>query len=77
MIIINLLFSEEFNIIDESGNFGHWKYSVEYKEHLSHLPSIRNTGLGHFSVLQEGNVYLIRSNHITCFFSSFDCGKFN
>ncbi|KAG7213536.1 hypothetical protein KM043_002796 [Ampulex compressa] len=58
---------EDFNIIAESGNYDHWKYSVEYTEHLSHLPSVRNVAHGHYAVRPENNSYLISSKHMTCF----------
>ncbi|XP_015431750.1 PREDICTED: uncharacterized protein LOC107188039 [Dufourea novaeangliae] len=64
---------EEFNIIAESGNYDHWKYSVEYTEHLSHIPIIRHVAQGHYAVRQDSNGYLITSKHHTCFFSKFGC----
>lgn len=68
---------KEFNIIEESGNFDNWKYSVHYKEHLSHLPAIQNTAHGHYSIKADGDDFLISSTHKTCFFTNFDCGKLN
>ncbi|KAF3424999.1 hypothetical protein E2986_08709 [Frieseomelitta varia] len=47
---------EDFNIIAESGNYDHWKYSVEYTEHLSHIPIIRNTAHGHYAIREDNNV---------------------
>ncbi|KAK0084162.1 hypothetical protein PV325_007501 [Microctonus aethiopoides] len=64
---------KEFNIIEESGNFDNWKYSVHYKEHLSHLPAIQNTAHGHYSIKADGDDFLISSTHKTCFFTNFDC----
>lgn len=64
---------EDFNVIAESGNYEHWKYSVEYTEHLSHLPIIRNVAHGHYAVRQDKHGYLITSKHHTCFFSKFGC----
>ncbi|XP_043273501.1 uncharacterized protein [Venturia canescens] len=64
---------EDFNIIAESGDLDHWKYSVKYTEHLSHVPSVRNTAHGHYSVRPEGDGFLISSEHRTCFYSTFDC----
>ena len=67
----------EFNIISESGNMDHWKYSVEYTEKLSHLPSIGNSATGHYSIKPDGQSYLISSEHNTCFLGSYFCGKKN
>ncbi|XP_076173687.1 uncharacterized protein LOC143149841 isoform X5 [Ptiloglossa arizonensis] len=64
---------EEFNVIAESGNYDHWKYSVEYMEHLSHIPIIRNKAHGHYAIRQDNNGYLITSKHSTCFFFKFGC----
>ncbi|XP_076239459.1 uncharacterized protein LOC143182382 [Calliopsis andreniformis] len=64
---------EDFNVIAESGNYDHWKYSVEYTEHLSHVPIIRNTAHGHYAIRQENNGYLVTSKHHTCFFPKFGC----
>ncbi|CAK9795399.1 hypothetical protein ANTQUA_LOCUS330 [Anthophora quadrimaculata] len=64
---------EDFNIIAESGNYDHWKYSVEYTEHLSHIPIIRNTAHGHYAIHQDKHGYLITSKHHTCFFFKFGC----
>ncbi|OXU30090.1 hypothetical protein TSAR_004179 [Trichomalopsis sarcophagae] len=68
---------EEFNIIAESGNYEHWKYSVQYTEHLSHLPVIKNTAHGHFSVKPRTEGYVIESNHRTCFFLGISCLESN
>ncbi|XP_076659337.1 uncharacterized protein LOC143362786 [Halictus rubicundus] len=64
---------EEFNVIAESGNYDHWKYSVEYAERLSHVPFIRNIAQADYVVRQDNNGYLITSKHRTCFFSNFGC----
>ncbi|XP_015118234.1 uncharacterized protein LOC107041935 [Diachasma alloeum] len=64
---------EEFDIINESGNYDHWKYSVKYKEHLHHIPAVKNIAHGHFSIRQDGHSYKITSNHQTCFFEGFNC----
>ncbi|KAK9302963.1 hypothetical protein QLX08_005224 [Tetragonisca angustula] len=66
---------EDFNIIAESGNYDHWKYSVEYTEHLSHIPIIRNTAHGHYAIREDNNGYLITSKHETCFFAKLGCCK--
>ncbi|EZA62908.1 hypothetical protein DMN91_003188 [Ooceraea biroi] len=64
---------EDFNIIAESGNYDHWKYTVQYTEHLSHLPMIRNVAHGHYAVRPDNNGYVISSKHRTCFFFDFNC----
>lgn len=64
---------EDFNVIAESGNYDHWKYSVEYTEHLSHIPIIRNIAHGHYAVRPDKTGYIITSKHHTCFFPSFGC----
>lgn len=71
-IFINI-YREDFNIIAESGNYDHWKYSVEYTEHLSYIPIIRNTAYGHYAIREDNNGYLITSKHQTCFFFKFGC----
>lgn len=70
MKLLNTLI-EDFNIISESGNYDNWHYTVEYTEHLRYIPFIRNFGRGDYSVKQEGEHYVINSNHVTCFFSMF------
>ncbi|XP_076659396.1 uncharacterized protein LOC143362819 [Halictus rubicundus] len=64
---------EEFNVIAESRNYDHWKYSVEYAERLSYVPFIRNIAQADYVVRQDNNGYLITSKHRTCFFSNFGC----
>ncbi|XP_066583461.1 uncharacterized protein [Prorops nasuta] len=64
---------EDFDIIAESGNYDHWKYSVKYTEHLSHLPIIRNTAHGHYAVREDNKGYVISSKHRTCFYSGLSC----
>jgi len=36
-------FRINWNLVDESGNFDHWRYRVTYEEYLSNLPWVRNT----------------------------------
>ncbi|KAJ8959485.1 hypothetical protein NQ318_022182 [Aromia moschata] len=36
----------DFTIIEESGNYDHWKYSTEYSEQLSHWPHLPNHAVG-------------------------------
>ncbi|XP_022910000.1 uncharacterized protein [Onthophagus taurus] len=64
-----------FNIIDESGNYDHWKYSVEYSEHLSHWPYLENHAIGHYDIKgnHQNDVYFINSAHITCLFGNYFC----
>lgn len=64
-------FREDFSVIDEGGNYDHWKYSVRYTEHLSHLPMIRNVAHGHYAVKPDDHGYVISSRHRTCFFFDF------
>ncbi|XP_033231126.1 uncharacterized protein LOC117182180 [Belonocnema kinseyi] len=64
---------EDWDIISESGNYDHWKYSVQYTEHLSHIPIIKNTAHAHFAVKPEGKGFSINSEHRTCFFSNIGC----
>ncbi|XP_020283358.1 uncharacterized protein LOC109854561 [Pseudomyrmex gracilis] len=64
---------EDFFVITESGNYDHWKYSVEYTEHLSHLPMIRNVAHGHYAVRPDDKGYVISSKHRTCFVFGFYC----
>ncbi|XP_018394580.1 PREDICTED: uncharacterized protein LOC108773318 [Cyphomyrmex costatus] len=64
---------EDFTVLDEGGNYDHWKYSVRYTEHLSHLPMIRNVAHGHYAVKPDNNGYVINSRHLTCFFLDFGC----
>lgn len=74
-LIFPFEFREDFSVIDEGGNYDHWKYSVRYTEHLSHLPMIRNVAHGHYAVKPDDNGYVISSRHRTCFFSDFGCCK--
>ncbi|XP_019864799.1 uncharacterized protein LOC109594077 [Aethina tumida] len=65
----------DFNILSESGNLEHWKYSTEYKENLSHWPYTSNIAVAHFDVksdLKHQN-YLVHSIHSTCFLSGLFC----
>ena len=68
-------FSIDFDIIDESGNFDHWKYTAQYKEYLSHLPFIEHIAHGSFNVKPKGNHFIIESTHSTCFFFNKYCCK--
>lgn len=69
--------STDFIIIKESGNYDHWKYSVDYSEQLSHWPYLANQALAHFQVKANHpqEVYFIHSTHQTCLFSGWYCCK--
>ncbi|XP_066256096.1 uncharacterized protein [Euwallacea similis] len=67
----------DFTITEESGNYEHWKYSVEYAENLSHWPHLANHATAHFQVksnLKKG-IYVIQSAHETCLFLGIYCLK--
>lgn len=68
-------FRIDFNIIKESGNYDHWKYSAEYSEHLSHWPYLYNVALAHFDVKAstKKDIYYVTSVHRTCLFSGYFC----
>lgn len=76
--ICDVYFSVDFNIIAESGNYDHWKYSTEYSEHLSHWPYFSNYAVAHFNVKAspKKDVYLIDSVHKTCLFLGYFCCKY-
>ncbi|KAJ8972983.1 hypothetical protein NQ317_019014 [Molorchus minor] len=65
----------DFNVIEESGNYGHWKYSTEYSERLSHWPHLPNYAVAHFNIKASPNkdAYYINSTHKTCLFFGFYC----
>ncbi|VEN46582.1 unnamed protein product [Callosobruchus maculatus] len=65
----------DFNIIEESGNYKHWKYTTEYSEKLSHWPNLPNHALAHFDVKSSPvkDVYYIYSTHRTCLFFGLYC----
>ncbi|KAG5893164.1 hypothetical protein JTB14_000425 [Gonioctena quinquepunctata] len=65
----------DFNIIDESGDYNHWKYSAEYSEKLSHWPHSLNTAVAHFNVKgsPKKDSYFIQSSHKTCFLFGLYC----
>lgn len=66
-----------FKITDDSGNYEHWKYSVIYKERLSHWPYWENVGTADYSVRYEQaastEIYIVASKHTTCFLAGFYC----
>ncbi|XP_050304060.1 uncharacterized protein LOC126741606 isoform X1 [Anthonomus grandis grandis] len=65
----------DFSVIGESGNYEHWKYSVEYSELLSYWPHLSNTAIAHFDVKSNSKTdeYFIYSNHRTCMFMGLYC----
>ncbi|CAG9860606.1 unnamed protein product [Phyllotreta striolata] len=64
-----------FNILKESGNYEHWKYTTEYYEKLSHWPYLPNYSVAHFNVKAspKKDVYFINSVHQTCLFMGYYC----
>ncbi|XP_011500016.1 PREDICTED: uncharacterized protein LOC105363910 [Ceratosolen solmsi marchali] len=64
---------KQFNIIDDSGNYGEWQYSVEYTERFNYLPMIQNDAQAHFIVTSTKKNYVIESKHRTCFILRFNC----
>lgn len=72
--------SLDFKITSDEGHFHHWKYSVMYRERLSHWPYWLNVANADFAVKKlerpaKGPLYTIESNHSTCFFGGFYCRK--
>lgn len=67
----------DFRITADEGNRDHWKYSVEYHEHLSHWPYWKSTAYADYSVIKhkpgQSESYWIQSSHKTCFFRGFYC----
>jgi hypothetical protein len=68
------VYSIDFSILSEDGNYDHWHYSTRYEEFLLCLPYIRYFIDGHFNVKPAGGgTYIIQSTHNTCFLSGFFC----
>nr|XP_023018906.1 uncharacterized protein LOC111507783 [Leptinotarsa decemlineata] len=65
----------DFNLLDESGDYGHWKYSLEYSEKLSHWPHSFNTAVAHFNIKAspKKDSYFIHSTHKTCLLFGLYC----
>ncbi|KAJ6641432.1 hypothetical protein Bhyg_06371 [Pseudolycoriella hygida] len=68
----------DFKITSDNGNLHHWKYSVVYRERLSHWPYWINVGNADIAVKKLNRpakeaLYLIESNHSTCFFAGLYC----
>ena len=70
----------DFKVIADQGTFDDWKYSVEYNEKLSHFPYWINKNHGHFAVKRflrnRETVYVVSSNHKTCFILGLYCCKY-
>jgi hypothetical protein len=68
------VYSVDFNILSEGGNYDHWHYSAKYEEFLLYQPYIRYFIDGHFNVKPAGGgAYIIQSTHNTCFLSGLFC----
>ena len=68
------VYSLDFNILSESGNYDHWKYSTRYEEFLLYFPYVRYFVDGHFNVKPAGGgTYVIQSTHNTCFLYGLFC----
>ncbi|XP_018567311.1 uncharacterized protein LOC108907942 isoform X2 [Anoplophora glabripennis] len=65
----------DFDIVEEKGNYGHWKYSTKYSEKLSHWPYLPNHAIAHFDIQGDSktHVYYINSTHRTCLFMGIYC----
>ncbi|XP_037037795.1 uncharacterized protein LOC119075457 [Bradysia coprophila] len=68
----------DFTITSDSGHIHHWKYSVMYRERLSHWPYWLNVANADFAVKKldrpaKGPLYTIESNHSTCFLGGLYC----
>ncbi|XP_044764417.1 uncharacterized protein LOC123320979 [Coccinella septempunctata] len=66
---------EDFEIIEENGNYNHWQYTVQYKEHLSHWPYLPNYAKARFSIKpdESKSKFFIKSFHTTCLINDFLC----
>jgi len=68
------VFSIDFNILSESGNYDHWQYSARYEEFLLYFPYVRFFIDGHFNVKPAGGgTYIIQSTHKACFLYGLFC----
>lgn len=66
----------DFKITRDEGNFEHWRYSVLYRERLSHWPYWINVAEADYDVKKlPSNKYLVASTHRTCFFAGLYCCK--
>lgn len=72
--ICDVIYRLDFTITADHGNRDHWKYSVLYKERLSHWPYWINVATADFDVrITNEKGYLVESHHRTCFFHGFYC----
>lgn len=68
------VYSIDFNILSESGNYDHWQYSARYEEFLLYFPYVRYFIDGHFNVKPAGgDTYIIQSTHNACFLYGLFC----
>lgn len=68
----------DFKITKDEGNFEHWRYSVVYRERLSHWPYWINVADADYEVKKlASNEYLVASTHRTCFLAGLYCCKYN
>lgn len=72
--------SLNFRILSDNGHTHDWRYTVEYKERLSHWPYWLNTARASFVVIKslpqvKPEIYSIQSTHETCFFKGLYCCK--
>lgn len=74
---VNCIFHRlDFKITKDEGNFEHWRYSVVYRERLSHWPYWINEADADYEVKKlASNKYLVVSTHRTCFFGGLYCCK--
>lgn len=73
--------SYDFKITADEGHIHHWKYSVVYRERLSHWPYWINVANADYAVKKldrsaKGPLYTIESNHSTCFFAGLYCREY-
>lgn len=74
-----IIYRLDFTITKDHGHFNHWKYSVIYKERLSHWPYWINVAEADYEVrklaAEERGEYLVSSEHRTCFAAGIYCRK--
>lgn len=64
-----MYFRVDFLILNDSGNFETWHYTVQYKEVSSNWPYLTSATLAHFEVKHVNKLvqaYYINSNHTSC-----------
>lgn len=69
--------SLDFNVMDESGDLQHWKYTIEYTQKLSHWPRMENVGVANYEMISDlvHLNYLINATQRACFVSGMYCCK--